>query len=151
MKAKLLLLALGISAAAGLTLNASILGASGTGASGTMARPTTTKLNRDATLQNEFGIRYVVRDYESVGAKPTKVEVIDLGPNWTPIKTDLAPFSGHVDVNGQTYQLVRDMNTGNLATMLPTSAFSGSGDSLTVVAFDRNGTQLGCFSFGFFF
>lgn len=144
MKAKHIFLGLGLSLAAGLTLNASLPG-------GTSARPVVHQLPRDATQWNEYGILYAVRDYESVGIKPVKVEVIDLGPSWTPLTEDLAPFTAYAYVNGVQYPLLKDMATGHLMATLPTSAFTGFGDSLSMFAYDRTGKALGCFSFGFFY
>ncbi len=149
MNTKHLLLGLAAAAAAGLTLHANI----GTGYTGgtILGRPVIGTLPRDATQWNEFGILYAVRDYESAGVKPLKVEVIDLGPSWTPLDDDREPHSGYAEVNGVQYQLIRNMTTGKLMVTLPVNAFTGSGDSLLVTAFDRQGTQLGCFSFGFFY
>lgn len=149
MKAKLVLLGLAASAVAGLSLHAG-LGSGAATPGGVAARPVA-KLLRDATQWNEYGILYAVRDYEAVGTLPIKVEVIDLGPSWTPLSDDREPYTGFAEVNGVQYTLLKDMTTGRLMTTLPTSAFTGSGDSLLVTAFDRSGVQLGCFSFGFFY
>lgn len=156
MKAKNIALGIVLSAAAGLALHASSIGSGGSGATAgsggtTMGRPVAMKLPNDATQWNEFGVLYAIRDYENLGIKPVKVEVIDLGPSWTPLSNDLTPYTGYVDVSGTIYPLVKDMTTGKLSTTLPASAFGGGVSSLLVTAFDRNGVQLGCFTFGSFF
>ena len=149
---KIKLIATGIVlAAAALTVNARISGNPTAGPGATVARPSVKPLTRHATQWNEFGIRYKIHDYESAGKKPLKVTVTDLGPNFTPMTQDLAPNNGYVDVNGVQYNLLLNATNGKLTTTIPTSAFNGGGDSLFVTCFDRNGTQLGCFSFGYFF
>ena len=150
MKIKLLVTGLVLSLAA-VSVHAR-LGSTTTTPGYTISRPVISKpLQRDATMWNEFGIRYTVHNYEEAGSKPIKVTVKDLGPNFKFLKQDLAPTSGYVDVNGTQYNLIRNATNGNLSVTLPKNAFSGFGDSLMVTSFDRNGEQLGCFSFGFFF
>jgi len=156
MKAKNIALGIVLSAAAGLALHASSIGGGGTsattgGGGTTLGRTVVMKLPVDATQWNTFGVLYAIRDYENIGINPTKVEVIDLGPSWTPLSNDLTPESGYVDVNGTIYPLVKNTTTGKLSTIVPASAFGGGVSSLLVTAFDRNGVQLGCFTFGSFF